>query len=124
MRFYLHDGAYHELPPGAMLPDGAVEVDRLPEVGEDWDHQAGRFCKDHGLCADMNMPAGAVERAHALKHAEAAMILSGFHLTHGILAEEARVTGEDLTDLAARVFGKTETFRAAEIERRRIKTGN
>lgn len=37
MRFYLHEAAYHELPEGVDLPDGATEVPRLPDQWEVWD---------------------------------------------------------------------------------------
>lgn len=35
-KYYKQDGAYHELPTGASLPEGAVEVDRLPGEFEEF----------------------------------------------------------------------------------------
>lgn len=120
--FFLHGGAYHAREGGAALPKGAIAVPRLPGAGEAWDAKAGAFVTDHAVAADMSVSAGHVDTAHVLKMTEAAIVASGIILTHGLLADEAAALGVPIETLARAVLDKTADFRAAEANRRKIKT--
>lgn len=120
-RFFLHGGDYHSTE--GSLPKGAVEVPRLPAMGETWDAKAGAYVLDTAMAADMAVPAGHIDQAHAQKAIEAVLILSGITLKHGLLAEEAEATGMEVSVIAERVHAHGEAFRAAEIERRKLKQG-
>ena len=119
MRYFLHDGAYHA---DETVPDSAVEVPRLPDVGEHWDAAKSAFVTDHAVVADMSVGASHIDAAHALKSAEAAVIASGITLTCGLLFEEAAALGVPIATLATEVLAQAAAFRATEVERRRIKT--
>lgn len=93
-------------------------VDRLPDVGEHWDDASEAFVTDSGVVADMCVPAGHIDRMHALKQLEASVILSGYELTHGVLAREAVALGIVLVDLAQSVLDQCEEDIAIEIARR------
>lgn len=117
-RFFLHGGAYHAAPTTRALPNGAIEVPRLPLEGEHWDAATGAFVTDHAIVADMAVPPGHIDTAHIIKATQAALVLSGATLTHGLLAEEAAALGISITSLAAQVEAQDQAFRAAEIARR------
>ncbi len=121
-QYFLYQGGYHSLPDGEALPKGAVPVPRLPACGEQWDAKAKAFRTDAAIAADMEVPANHKERAHLLKALEASVILSGFTLTHGLIAEEARALGISTIDLARIVAERAEEFRAREVQRRVNKT--
>lgn len=120
--FYL-DGAAHEFPDGEELPDGAVVIERAPGLGERIDPETGAITLDNGLLADLNADPEAVKRAHAVKAAEAALILSGASLTCGLLFDEAQALGIALADLAQQVIDAAAADRAAEVARRVLKAG-
>lgn len=115
-RYYLHGGAFHVLPDGEALPVGAMEIPRLPRIGEGW--HDGRFVTDAEFLADAAVPADHIDRAHAIKAVEAALILSGVHLKAGLLFDEAEATGVALKALAQAAYGHAAAFRKREIERR------
>lgn len=117
-QFFLFQGGYHALPEEEPLPPGAIRIPRLPEGGETWHPATGQFRKDNSIAADMVVPADHKEHAHLLKSLEASIILSGFMLTHGLLAEEARAIGVTTIDLARTVAQRDAEFRAREIARR------
>lgn len=119
MRYFLFAGAYHEAGDGEALPADAVEVPRLPGPGEHWDGKA--FVVDDALAADLAAPAGHIDRAHLIKTVEAALVLSGTKLTHGLLAAESTATGVPIATLAAEVASKESAFVSAEIDRRKRK---
>ena len=83
--------------------------------------EAGRT-RDMRAATDSHYGREAIDKAHAQKALEAAMVLSGVNLTCGILVEEAEAIGMTLHDLAALVHEKTREFREAEVARREIKT--
>lgn len=119
MRFYLLEDAYHATDRDGPLPDGAVATPRLPNAGERWDGEA--FVCDDEIAADLDIPVNHIARAHAVKQVEAALILSGYVLTHGLLAEEAAANGLDLGELAQSVLDNAAEFRAREHVRRQRK---
>lgn len=121
-RYFLYQGGYHALPEEEPLPSGAIQIPRLPDDGETWDSAAGVFRKDNAIAADMAVPAQHKEHAHLLKSLEASVILSGFMLTHGLIAEEARALGIATIDLARTIAQRDAEFRAREIARRVTKT--
>lgn len=116
MRYYLLADAYHETAQAGPLPEGAVQVPRMPGVGETWD--GSDFVCDDEIAADMDVPTDHVPRAHAVKQVEAALILSGVNLTHGLLADEAAANGLDIIALAQSVLDNAAAFRAREATRR------
>ena len=118
-RFYLLDDSYHATDLSGPLPQGAIAVPRLPLAGERWDGSA--FVCDDEIAADIDIPVNHIARAHAVKHVEAALILSGYALTHGLLAEEATDNGLDLAELAQSVLANAADFRAREAARRKRK---
>jgi len=115
-RYYLHGGAFHVLPDGVALPIGAVEVPRLPVKGEVWADNG--FVEDGEFLADAAVPASHIPTAHWMKAVEAAIILSGVTLDHGLLAEESDATGISLIELANAAYQHAEDFRAREVTRR------
>ena len=117
-KWFWNDGAFHH-DTGDKLPKGASRVPRAPQPGEIWDGK--RFVRDAAAAASHNLPAGHVEAAHLLKQAEAALVLSGHALTHGLLAEEAATLGLSVTDLARVVHDRAAAFRALEVSRRTAK---
>lgn len=119
MRFYLLDDAYHQAGLDGPLPIGAVPVPRLPLTGERWDGAA--FVCDEEIAADIDIAPAHIARAHAVKQVEAALILSGYALTHGLLADEAAANGLDLNELAQSVLDNAAAFRAREAARRQRK---
>lgn len=119
--FYKDSYGYHELRVGQELPVGAVAVPRLPEIGETWDSLGGAFVFDSAILADMSVPLGHIDVAHTLKMLEAAIILSGVRLTHGLLHEEAVALGVPVNDLAEQVASKSKNFRTLEVNRRVMK---
>lgn len=120
-RYFLHDGAYHVLPEGRSLPSGAVEVPRLPGAGETWNAALAQFERDGEVAADLKVTRGHIDLAHVIKTVEASMILSGFALTHGLIAEEAEVTGSTVQSIAAQVAANSAPMRNAERARREEK---
>lgn len=118
-RFYLLDDGYHATDLGGPLPEGAIAVPRLPLAGERWDGSS--FVCDEEIAADIDIPVNHIARAHAVKQVEAALILSGYALTHGLLAEEAAANGLDLAELAQSVLANAADFRAREAARRQRK---
>jgi len=120
-RYFLHGGAYHVLPEGGALPAGAVETPRLPGNGEAWNAAAGRFDLNEEVQADLEVSREHIETVHLLKTVEAAVILSGVMLSHGLLAEEAEATGIPILTLAGMVAAKGEEMRARERVRREKK---
>lgn len=118
-RFYLLGDAYHAADTDGALPVGAIAVPRLPEAGERWDGAA--FICDHEIAADMDVPVNHIARAHVVKQVEAALILSGYALTHGLLADEAAANDLDLNSLAQSVLDNAAAFRTREAARRQRK---
>ena len=119
-RFYLHMGAFHALPDREALPADAVEVPRLPLAGEVWN--GCEFVIDEEFLADASLPVGHIHAAHMIKMIEAAVILSGVTLDHGLIADEAEASGVSLIDLALSVHSHAAPFRHAETARRVAKT--
>lgn len=115
-RYFLHGGAYHALPDGEALPVGGVEVPRLPSAGEVWN--GSEFVADGEFLADLSVPADHIPTAHIMKAIEAAVILSGVTLDHGLLAEESDATGISLIELATAAYTHAGEFRAREVARR------
>jgi len=62
-----------------------------------------------------------IRSVHLQKAIEATLILSGYDLSAGLLAEEAAALGLDLTDLAATVRGKRRAECDFEVARRSAK---
>ncbi len=118
-RYFLLNGDYHATDRDGALPPGAIVLPRLPEAGERWDGAA--FVCDDEIAADLDIPVNHIARAHAVKQVEAALILSGYALTHGLLAEEAAANGLDLAELAQSVLANAAEFRALEAARRQRK---
>jgi hypothetical protein len=106
--------------PDAELPDGAVELERKPRPGERV--ADGKLVMDRVALVDSAMPAGHIETAHAIKLAEAALILSGHELRVGLLVREAKRLKTPLAELAESVYANAEEFIAAEVERRAAKS--
>jgi hypothetical protein len=63
-----------------------------------------------------------IASVHAQKALEAAMILSGVKLTHGLLAAEAAALGIRIEDLAEQVAAHRRQERELEVERRLAKS--
>lgn len=118
--FYL-GGACHETREGEALPKGAVPVDAPPKPGEVWNGKA--FVFDARIAADLAMPAGAIDQAHAIKAIEATLWLSGFDLKCGLIFEEAASLAIDPRNLAQTIADHGAEFRAREVARRTMKTG-
>jgi hypothetical protein len=118
--YFYHNGAFHhvegDLPPGADL------VPRIPNVGETWDPIAKEFVVDAVAVAHYDLAADHIDVVHHTKMAEAALVMSGFPLTHGFLAEEAAVVGKSIENLACLVLEKSKPLRDAEVARRLAKT--
>lgn len=115
---YFHEGAYHELPEGADLPDGAVEVPRWPEPGETWDGSAFVF-DGTALVAAAHAAIDAQAEAvrarfitnepgqvgtYLQKEAEARAWLADNSATVPVLAGEAAALDMPLADLVAQVL--------------------
>jgi hypothetical protein len=62
-----------------------------------------------------------IASVHAQKALEAAIILSGVTLTHGLLAAEAEALGIKIEDLAEQVAAKRRQERELEVARRLAK---
>lgn len=103
------------------MPEGAVPVPRPPAPGEKWNGKEWQV--DLAALADELVSPGHIERAHLIKQIEAALVLSGIALTHGLLAEEAAMTGVTIADLARQVEDRTADFRERETARRMMKQG-
>lgn len=97
------------------------EVDRMPEEFEDWDEKSKGWVLDEAAQADTQAGRAHKTAAHAQKAAEAAIILSGVHLDHGLVAEEAAAEGKDLIALAREIHEKGAAFREKEVDRRKTK---
>lgn len=115
------NGAYHDAPRDFAAPKGAVRVPRLPGAGEVWDAKAGAFVLDEAILADHVAPAGHIAAAHAVKQVEASMILSGLPLTHGLIADEAAMTGQSIDAIARAVAEHCLPMRRIEAARRSAK---
>lgn len=117
-RYYLHGGAYHQAPEDDdwALPEGAVEVPRLPGPGESWDGTT--FAVDEEARIRLEQDEAAVTAAHLVKRVEAAVIASGVELTAGLLWAEAQATGQALSELADAVLLRAEGEVAQEVARR------
>jgi hypothetical protein len=59
-----------------------------------------------------------IASVHRQKAVEAALVMSGYTLTHGLLAEEADALGINITDLAERVLENRKEERDFEVARR------
>ncbi len=86
-----------------------------------FDEDAGKWVNDASIEVDQEAGLAHIQAAHAQKALEACMILSGVELKHGLLVEEAQLTGEDLTELAQTVHDKAEARRKVECKRMKIK---
>jgi len=107
-------------PPGEEVD----EVDRLPDAhkGEKFDPQTRKLVYDPVLEANRTLePEGHVDAMHLRKAVEAAVVLSGIELTHGVLAEEAAELGISVRELATTVHAKDAAVRAHEKKRRILK---
>ncbi len=124
-RYYLHEDAYHVIADGddRDLPEGAVEIDRLPADGESWDSAKKKLVVDYAIKADLQVSAAHIERAHLLKELEATMVLSGVQLNCGLLVQEAELKSMSVEDLAAQVYAISADDRAAELSRMGEKSG-
>lgn len=98
-----------------------TEHDRAPEEHEEWDHAAGAWKINQLRKADTDFGAAHIDKAHSAKQLEAAMVLSGVTLTHGLLAEEAAALGVSVEEIAQAVHDRAAEFRASEVSRRTIK---
>lgn len=105
---------FHEIPDGG-VPAGAQVVDRFPVAGEDF--VDGQWVVNAAYVADSQVPVGHIQKAHALKTLEASMILSGYDLSHGILAQEAQLRGITLMEMAQIVRDRSNEFLSLEIGR-------
>jgi hypothetical protein len=121
--FYMLTGpdgvAYHEGADGEALPEGAVEVPRLPRLGESWDGET--FVLDRVAKADIEYPPSHVSRAHQHKVLEALLIKSGTEV-EGILSAEAPMRGLTLIEMADLVLSEAASFIADELARMAAKT--
>lgn len=93
-----------------------------PVEHEEWDEVEGAWKLNALVKADTDAGAEHIAKAHTLKQLEAAVVLSGVSLTHGILFEEAAALGVPLSELAQNVSDNAAAFRAAEVARRETKT--
>lgn len=109
-------GAEDEDAPA--IPEGAVEVPRLPAAGESWDPALGDFVLDPEVRARLEEDRSATLRAHAVKEAQASFVASGYSLKSGLLYEEAKATGVPIATLAAAVLANAAAANAAEVARR------
>ena len=100
-----------------------MAIARAPEAGEVVDPETGEIVLDHALKADMESDPREVRRLHALKAAEAALVLSGYTLTAGMLYDEAAALGITIDELAGQVISAGEADRERECARRVLKTG-
>lgn len=97
-----------------------AELEALP--GEfDIVQEDGSIVRDFEREADVMAGTAHIIAAHAQKGLEAALILSGYDLTVGLIADEAKAIGSETKALARRVMEKSADFRAAEIARRKAK---
>ena len=119
--WYLFGGACHHLGEGGEVPKGGQRVPRPPEPGETWNKARRQWVLNLADAADFHFSRADIETAHAIKAVEAAMILSGFDLSHGMLADEAKALGVDLKALAVTVHEKTADLRSKEAGRRMMK---
>ena len=120
-KFYSYDGACHELPDGVDMPDGAVVIDRLPTSGE-YISENGLIVYSPALKIDSEFSKDYLNRIHAIKAFEAAVIMSGVELSYGLLVEESKSLNIPLLTLAEIVYAKSENERNAEVSRRMHKT--
>lgn len=123
MRFYFHDFAYHELPDGVDLPDGAVEVPRLPEQWEVWDGAA--FVASEGAVQAINVEidrqaeqirAGIITTGsgqamtYLRKEAEARAWLDDNNTPAPFVEAEASVTGRTVAELAQIIVNQADAW--------------
>lgn len=121
---YLHEGAYHELPEGADLPDGAVEVPRWPEPGETWGGSAFVF-DGAALVAAAHSAIDAQAEAvrswfitaepgqamtYLQKEAEARAFVANASAPTPILSGEAAALGITVAALAAEVIASADAW--------------
>lgn len=122
--FYLHDGAFHELPEGADLPEGAVAVPRLPADGERWDG-AGFVFDGAALVAEVHAAIDAQAEAirarfitaspgqamtYLQKDAEARAWLADHNAPTPMLSAEAEALGIPVGTLAGQVIANADLW--------------
>lgn len=124
MTYYLiiEDGekSYCKLPEGVDLPEGAIEVDRLPNDFEDF--VDGKWVKDNKLKADIIYNEKHVNTAHIQKAIEAKLIKNGYDFKGlSLLEKEATELNLNLADLVDSVIQNNNSFEEEEIQRRILK---
>lgn len=92
-----------------------VELDREPGEFDDFDGKA--LVANVKREADTLAGTEHIAEARLQKRIEATLIGSGIVLTSGLIFEEARLRGVEVTDLAADVIAKSVGFVDAEIAR-------
>ncbi len=98
------------------LPEGAVELDRLPTVyGEDFID--GEWKQNARAKADNDAGIRHIEEARQLKYLEALMVKNGVPVAGGLLDAEAQLQGVDVEAIADAVMAKRAEFIEAEATR-------
>lgn len=95
----------------------------IVEPGEDevWSDEQLCWVPDPLALADKRAGSAHIIEAHAQKRVEAALILSGFPLSSGLLVAEAGTRGIEPEALARMVQEKAEPFLATEVARMEAK---
>lgn len=128
--FYFHEGAFHELPEGVGLPEGAVAVSRLPGECETWDGTALVFdpaplIREVHAVIDAQAEAARAQFITAApgqmgtylnKQAEAAAYLADDTVPTPYLTAEAAAIGTTVAALAALVHGTAAAWLAIDVK--------
>lgn len=127
---YLLGNAFHELPDGIDLPEGALVVPRWPEPGETWDGSAFVF-DGAALVAEAHASIDAQAEAvrgrfmtsapgqmgtYLNKRSEAAAYLADPDTPTPYLTAEAAATGTTVPALAALVHATAQAWVAVDVK--------
>lgn len=122
--WFLHDGAYHAAASAEELPEGAVELPRLPEDGEVWDGYAFVFdgtaliaaahasidAQAEAARAHIITPGPGQAMTYLQKTAEARAWLADNSAPTPILSAEAEAMATTLAALAAEVVANADAW--------------
>lgn len=106
----IYEGEMRIVPQAQLAGYKGCEVLGRCEDGEEQDDVFALVSGEH------------LSSVHLQKAIEAVMVLSGYHLPAGLLAEEAETIGVPVAELAAQVHAHRRAQRDFEIERRACKS--